>query len=98
MGDSLDERIKKQIEKAGLPRAGPIPFEPALKKNRRGRPEVQKSKVTAGPKRGKKGYLDATGRIWVRDRAHGGQPDHWDVQIDGGKRYLKVDFQGNRIQ
>ncbi len=25
-------------------------------------------------------------------------PDHWDVQIDGGKDYIRVDNDGNLIQ
>jgi len=41
-------------------------------------------------------FVDVGGRIWIKDRAHGEYPDHWDVQEDGGERgRTRVDSQGN---
>lgn len=49
----------------------------------------QKVKVEKGKFKGKKGFPDKGGRIWVPTghgaNAHGGP--HWDVQYPGGKRY-----------
>jgi hypothetical protein len=53
--------------------------------------------VTYGPKSGKCGYVDVNGRIWIKDRAHAGDPDHWDVQENGGKEYFRVDQNGNLL-
>ncbi len=50
-----------------------------------------------GPKRGKRGYVDDQGRIWVKDHAHAGVPEHWDVQIDDGADYIRVDLSGNEL-
>jgi hypothetical protein len=41
--------------------------------------------------------VDVQGRIWIRDRAHADVPDHWDVQIDDGDRYIRVDNDGNQL-
>lgn len=92
-----NDKIDRQIENAGLPRVGAIPFVPKTSKNRRGDLVIEKAEVQYGPKKGKRGYLDVHGRIWIRDRAHAGLPDHWDVQIDGGAAYLKVDNHGNAM-
>jgi hypothetical protein len=81
----LPEGIKKQIEKAGLPTGGSMPFIPKLGKNRKGEPIIKKATIQHGPRKGKKGYVDSEGKIWIRDRAHGDYPDHWDVQENGGK-------------
>jgi hypothetical protein len=70
---------------------------PKLEKNKKGQQIIKKDTVTHGPKKGKKGYLDTKGRIWIKDRAHAGDPDHWDVQEDGGKKYIRVDPQGNEL-
>jgi hypothetical protein len=91
----LPGKIKRQIEKSGLPIGGAVPFEPQFEKNKRGMPIIKKETATHGPKKGKKGYVDTKGRIWIKDRAHAGDPDHWDVQEDGGKKYFRVDLQGN---
>jgi hypothetical protein len=91
---SLPEKIVAQMERAGLPQVGAIPFEPRIEKNRKGKPIIQKAAVLHGPKRGKKGFVDSKGRIWIRDRAHAGDPDHWDVQENGGKSYFRVDDRG----
>jgi hypothetical protein len=97
MAKSVPSKIDRQIGKAGLPRGGVVPFVPKLDKNTRGEDIIRKGTVNRGPKKGKKGYVDATGRIWVKDRAHAGIPDHWDVQEDGGKKYFRVDQNGNLI-
>jgi hypothetical protein len=81
----LPQGIDKQIEKAGLPTGGTIPFIPKLDKNKKGEPVIKKVMIQHGPKKGKKGYVDSNGKIWIRDRAHGRYPDHWDVQENGGK-------------
>ncbi|MDB5331242.1 MAG: hypothetical protein JWP03_2393 [Phycisphaerales bacterium] len=44
------------------------------------------------------GWVDLDGRIWLRDRAHAGLPDHWDVQEDKGATYFRVDNDGNLLQ
>ena len=43
------------------------------------------------PRSGKPGSVDDQGRIWIRDRAHAKLPDHWDVQIDDGADYIRID-------
>jgi len=62
-----------------------MPFIPKLEKNKRGKLIIKKVTIQHGPKKGKKGYVDSTGKIWIRDRAHVNYPDHWDVQENGGK-------------
>lgn len=97
MTDKLPEKITRQIEKAALPIGGAVPFEPKLVKNKKGNPAIKKDVIAHGPKKGKVGYVDVKGRIWIKDRAHAGDPDHWDVQEDGGKKYFRVDLQGNEL-
>lgn len=97
MANNLPQKIEKQIDKAGLPRGGSVPFIPNLDKNKRGEPIIQKAIVQHGPKKGKKGFVDTQGRIWIKDRAHAGDPDHWDVQEDGGNKYFRVDLNGNLL-
>jgi hypothetical protein len=92
------EKIDAQIRKAGLPTGGDHPFRPRLTTNNRGDPIIEKQAVSTGKKQGKRGYVDDQGRIWIRDRAHAGDPDHWDVQIDGGNDYIRVDNDGNLLQ
>jgi hypothetical protein len=53
--------------------------------------------VAKGAKTGKKGFVDDQGRIWIRDRGQAGLPDHWDVQIDGGDDYFRVDVNGEEL-
>jgi len=79
-------QIEKQIKKAGLPTGGSVPFIPQLDKNKKGKQIIKKAIIQGGPKKGKKGYVDTNGKIWIRDRAHGKYPDHWDVQENGGKK------------
>jgi hypothetical protein len=65
--------------------------------NRRGDQVIEKRPVLHGPKRGKRGYVDELGRIWVKDRSHADVPDHWEVQIDDGLDYFRVGLDGNQI-
>ncbi|HZT81553.1 MAG TPA: hypothetical protein VFA26_15110 [Gemmataceae bacterium] len=97
MPPALPEKIIEQMRKAGLPSGGQHPFSPELTRNRQGDPVIEKRAVTKGPKRGKRGYVDVHGRIWVKDRGHAGLPDHWDVQIDDGDEYIRVDEHGNEL-
>ena len=98
MPQNPPSKIDNQIDKAGLPRSGLVPFIPQLDMNKKGQPTIRKAPVLHGPKKGKVGFVDTKGRIWVKDRAHGKYPDHWDVQDNGGKKgYIKVDSQGNRL-
>lgn len=97
MSIDLPKKVSDQIDKAGLPTGGQHPFEPSLVTNRRGDIMIQKATVQHGPKRGKKGFVDEQGRIWIKDRAHADVPDHWDVQEDGGKSYFRVDEHGNEV-
>lgn len=90
-------KIERQIKKAGLPTGGDTPFEPKLEKNKRGQRVIKKEAVAHGPKQGKRGYVDVRGRIWIKDRAHAGDPDHWDVQIRGGQDYIRVKPDGTRL-
>lgn len=76
---------------------GDVPSVPKLAKNRRDNVIIEKADVTTGPKKDKRGWVDVYDRIWVRDRAHAGLGDHWDVQIDGGESYVRVDDQGNEV-
>jgi hypothetical protein len=85
------------MAKAGLPRTGECPFRPSLAKNQRGELMLKKQSIRHGPKKGKRGYVDDQGRIWVKDYAHAGVPDHWDVQEEGDASYMRVDFDGNEI-
>jgi hypothetical protein len=94
---SLPQKVQSQIAKAGLPTGGQIPFNPRLVTNRRGQQEIEKGAVLVGPKKNKVGYVDSQGRIWIKDRAHSGYPDHWDVQENAGATYFKVDFDGNLL-
>jgi len=82
----LPQGVEKQIRKAGLPTSGSMPFIPALDKNKKGMPIIKKATIQHGPRKGKKGYVDSQGKIWIRDRAHGKYPDHWDVQENGDNK------------
>jgi len=94
---ALPDKVQRQIEKAGLPTSGMVPFVPQMDTNKMGLPIIRRSAVLHGPKKGKVGFVDAQGRIWIKDRAHANDPDHWDVQEDGGKDYFRVDLQGNLL-
>jgi len=97
MSSNLPEKVVEQMTKAGLPTGGSHPFRPRLVKNIRSDELIEKRAIGKGPKRGKRGYVDEQGRIWIRDRAHAHVPDHWDVQIADGDDYIRVDFDGNLI-
>jgi hypothetical protein len=73
----LPAKVQRQIEETGVPSGGQTPFKPKLKKNRKGDLEMEKGVILEGPKRGKKGFVDEDGRIWIRDPGHSGYPDHW---------------------
>jgi len=68
-----------------------------LTKNRSGDQVIEKRAVAKGPKKGKRGYVDEQGRVWVKDPSHADLPEHWDVQIGGGDDYIRVDQNGNEI-
>jgi hypothetical protein len=91
-------KVLAQLERAGLPLEGQFPFIPQLVPNQRGDLIVRKQAILYGPKKGKRGFVDTGGRIWIRDRAHGDLPEHWDVQEDGGREYFRVDTDGNLIR
>ena len=97
LSQELREKVRRQIEGAGLPTSDAIPFVPLLGKNKRGDLLIEKASIRFGPKKDKRGFVDTSGRIWIKDRAHAGDPDHWDVQIDGGKDYIRVDLDGNLL-
>lgn len=97
MSWDLPPKIIDQMKKAGLPFGGVHPFEPKLIRNRNGDPMIEKKAANKGPKQGKRGYVDNLGRIWIKDRAHAGLPDHWDVQIDEGDDYIRIDESGNEL-
>lgn len=97
MSSSLPKKIAEQMKKAGLPSAGKHPFKPRITTNRRGEHIIEKKAVAKGPKKGKRGYLDEDGRIWIKDRSHAGLPDHWDVQVNDGEEYFRVTDSGDDI-
>ena len=97
MDDELAQKLIDQIDAAGLPTGGSYPFRPRITKNRNGDPIIEKKSIKKGPKAGKKGFVDDQGQIWIRDRAHAGVPDHWDVQVDDGDDYFRVGLDGNTI-
>jgi hypothetical protein len=92
-----DDKITRQIASAGLPTTGNHPFLPRIVKNKAGFDIIERKAVTKGPKRGKKGFVDTQDRIWIRDRAHSDLPDHWDVQLNDGESYFRVDGQGEEL-
>ncbi len=97
MSSNLPPKVVEQIAKAGLPMGGRHPFRPKLVSNRNGEQVIEKRAVRQGPKQGKRGYVDDLGRVWVKDWAHADVPDHWDVQIDDGADYFRVDVNGNEV-
>jgi hypothetical protein len=97
VSSDLPQKIIDQMGNAGLPTSGQHPFRPKLTTNRRGDQVIEKRAVQFGPKKGKRGYVDSQERIWIKDRSHAGVPDHWDVQIDDGVDYIRVDQNGAEI-
>jgi hypothetical protein len=93
----LPQKVIDQIEKAGLPTSGQHPYRPRLVRNRKGEQVIEKRSILNGPKMGKRGYVDEDGRIWIKDRSHSGVPDHWDVQLEEGEDYFRVDLDGNEL-
>jgi hypothetical protein len=98
VSSTLPQKIIEQIKKVGLPSSGQHPFAPKLTTNKHGDQIIEKRAVAKGPKQGKKGYVDDQGRIWIKDRSHAGLPDHWDVQMDDGNDYFRVDQSGNALR
>ncbi len=97
MPSELPQNVRRQIEKLGLPTEGQHPFVPELKYSRQGKVHLKSRVISHGQKAEKQGYVDCDGRIWIKDHAHAGLPDHWDVQIDDGKEYFRVDMNGNEL-
>ncbi len=97
VASDLPQKIIDQMSTAGLPSTGQHPFTPRLTTNKKGEQIIEKNAVAKGPKKGKRGYVDNQGRIWGKDRSHAGLPDHWDVQIDDGEEYIRVDQDGNEL-
>ena len=62
------DKLARPIQRAGLPTGGPVPFVPKLDQSRKGEEIVRKATVQHGPKKGKKGFVDTIGRIWITDR------------------------------
>lgn len=96
----VSQKIDNQLAKAKLPTSGAHPFRPRLKKNKKDELIVERAEARSAPnaQAGKMGWVDAEGRIWLRDRAHAGLPDHWDVQEDDGTTYFRVDNDGNLLR
>src|SRR5580693_7950336 len=97
VSSNLPQKVIDQMKKAGLPQGGRHPFKPKLKRNRKGVFIIDSRAPTKGPKSGKPGFVDEEGRIWIRDRAHANLPDHWDVQIDDGDDYIRIDSNGEEV-
>ena len=97
--DELPEKVKRQIEGAGLPQGGATPFRPKLVRNKKGELIIDKQKPIHAPSpwNTKKGFVDEEGRIWLKDKPHAGYPEHWDVQIDEGKDKFRVGMDGNPV-
>jgi hypothetical protein len=90
-----DPTIVAKIAELQLPTGGTVRFVPkVIKKN--GKLQIERAEATAakGNARGKSGWLDVEGRIWIRNYAHAGYPDHWDVQINLGADYINVTLLG----
>ncbi len=97
MSLALPQKVIDQMKKAGLPTDGTQPFRPRLVKNRKGEEVIEKREISFGPKEGKRGYVDEQGRVWIKDRAHGDAPDHWDVQLEEGEGYIRIGLDGNPL-
>jgi hypothetical protein len=85
------------MRKAGLPTEGDVSFIPRLVTNLREEEVVLKKEVLSGPKAGKVGYVDTQDRTWIKDRAHSGYPDHWDVQENDGLTYFRFGLDGTLL-
>ena len=97
MAKTPPDKLDRQIQKAGLPTGGQVPFVPRLDKNRKGEDIIRKATVQEGPKKGKKGFVDSNDRSWIKDRRTR------ETQITGmSKRmlratYFRVDLNGNKL-
>lgn len=95
MSSQLPQKIIDQMKRVGLPESGACPFAPLIVHNRKGDPIIDKRSPGKGTRTKKLGYVDDQGRIWIRDHAHGPYPEHWDVQVNDGDDYFRVDLNGN---
>ena len=93
----LPQSVIDQVRELRLPTGGACPFDPAFRRSPSGVDLIRRGAIDHGPKRDKAGFRDKQGRIWIRDRAHGGVPEHWNVQIDGGRRSDRVGDDGNSL-
>ena len=95
----LSQKVRDQLAKAKLPTSGAYIFRPRLTKNKRDQMIVERAEARSAPaaQAGRMGWVDMEGRIWLRDRAHAGLPDHWDVQEDDGTTYFRVDDDGKLL-
>ena len=93
----VPQAVSDQMRDKHLPTGGAYPFDPSHRRSPSGVDVIRRGTVGHGPKRGKTGYLDQQGRIWIRDPAHADVPEHWDVQIDGGRRYDRVGDDGEYL-
>jgi len=96
----VSQKVKNQLARAKLPTSGTFPFRPRLIKNRKGELIVERAEARGAPSAlaGRMGWVDLDGRIWLRDRAHAGLPDHWDVQEEDGATYFRVDEDGSLLE
>ena len=85
------------IRKKRLPTTGTHPLQAMIKKSRSGRYIVAQAPVLGGRKAGHSGCVDLDGNHWRRDPAHGGYPDHWDVQLDAGADDQRVGDDGHLL-
>ena len=107
-GESFDEKTveavwRKATEIPGYPSFRTDTCGAMIQREKHGKIEQygwevdHKKAVAKGPKKGKRGYVDEQDRIWVKDRSHAGLPDHWDVQINEGEDYFRVDQNGDEV-
>jgi len=94
----LPQRVIDRMKKLGLPSGGSYPFRPKIRTNRRNEPDLVTATPKKGPKKHEKGFVDEDDNIWIRDPAHAGYPDHWDVQMNGGEDYERVGDDGEMVR
>lgn len=92
-----DEADKQKLREKALGFGLPASFKPKFEKNKGGKWILMKKPAPAakGNAKDREGWVDEEGRIWIRNYAHAGYPDHWDVQMDGGATYMNVKVDGS---
>jgi len=95
--NSTSTKISNQIQKKGLPTSGQTPYKAKYRVNKAGNLELQRGAPKYGPKVNEVGFVDENGRIWIKEGAHAGYPEHWDVQVDEGRNYFRVGLDGNPV-